>query len=351
MTAVHHPNRKWLLIGLLLGVIFSALDETVVSTALPTIIRDLNGLALLGWVAGIYMLSITIFMPIFGKLADLFGYKRIYLICMTLFMAGSIICGLSNSMAMLLIGRAIQGIGAGGLMPIAMMIIGDTFPLEQRAKVQSLVGPLMILPQLVGPLVGGYLVSHVSWHWIFLINIPVGLIAALLIYKNLNQPLRTKRIIIDWAGALTLTLAILSLLLIPVLIDIKGYTWSSPVILVLLALFVLLTALFIRIETRAAEPIIPLALFRNRSVVMLSLIVFVTMVGLMGGLSAFPFFAQNVMGLTPVASGYLNFGFMAGAIPVSIACGFLITKVPYKYLFVISLSSLSSAILCWLRLM
>ena len=230
-------NKTLVLIGLLLGLVFSELDQTVVSTALPTIIRDLHGMTLYGWVAGIYMLSITMFMPIFGKLADIYGRKKIYLSCVALFMVGSIISGLADSMTILLIGRGVQGIGAGGLMPLAMIIIGDTFPLEQRAKVQSLVGPLLILPQLIGPTIGGYFVSYVSWHWIFLINIPIGLIAAFIVSKGLREAVNTEKKSIDWAGAFTLVLAMLSLLLAPVLIDIKGYTWSSPVIIGLLTLF------------------------------------------------------------------------------------------------------------------
>ena len=329
-------NKTLILIGLLLGLVFSELDQTAVSTALPTIIRDLHGLSLFGWVAGIYMLSITIFMPIFGKLADLYGRKKIYLICVALFMIGSVICGLSDTMTLLLFGRSIQGIGAGGLMPLAMIIIGDAFPLEQRAKVQSLIGPMLILPQLIGPTIGGYFVSHINWHWIFLINIPVGLVAAVFVAKGLHESVGTEKKKIDWAGALTLVLSMFALLLAPVLIDVAGYTWSSPLIIGLLVLSAALIALFIRVESKAADPIIPLQLFKNRSVVVLSLIVFITMLGVMGGMSGFPFFAQNVMGMSPTASGYLTLAFMAGAIPASILCGFLITKIAYKYLFVAS---------------
>ncbi|WNR44203.1 MDR family MFS transporter [Paenibacillus roseipurpureus] len=327
-------NKKLVMIGLMLGLIFSELDQTVVSTALPTIIRDLHGLSLYGWVAGIYMLSITMFMPIFGKLADIYGRKRIYMSCVGLFLAGSIICGLADSMTVLLIGRGVQGIGAGGLMPLAMIIIGDTFELEQRAKLQSFIGPLLILPQLLGPTVGGYFVSHVNWHWIFLINIPIGVLSAVIMWKGLHDSGQKEKKSIDWAGACTLVLSMFSLLLAPVLIDVKGYTWTSTPILGLLGMFAALTALFIRIEMRAAEPIIPLSLFKNRSVVVLSCIVFLTMLGVMGGISGFPFFAQNVMGMTPTASGYLSLAFMAGAIPASILCGNLITKVAYKHLFI-----------------
>ncbi|WP_246072937.1 MDR family MFS transporter [Paenibacillus dokdonensis] len=328
-------HNKLILIGLMIGLIFAELDETVVSTAMPTIIRDLHGLALYGWVAGIYMLAATIFMPILGKLADIYGRKVIYLSCMGLFIAGSIVCGLAPSMTVLLIGRGIQGIGAGGLMPIALVIIGDAYPLEQRAKIQSLFGPMMIVPQLLGPTVGGYLVGHVNWHWVFLINIPVGLIAALVLGVGMRESRINEKKTIDWLGSSVLTMGLLSLLMSPVLVDNQGLAWSSPLITGMLILGVLLLGLFIWIESRVKEPIIPLHLFRNRNVVVLSLLVFILMLGLMGGIATFPFFAQNVMGLTPTESGYLMLAFMAGAIPSSIVNGFLITKVPYRNLFII----------------
>jgi len=336
MAAAKGNNKALVLTALLIGLIFAELDETIVSTAMPTIIRDLHGLSLYGWVAGVYMLALTIFMPIIGKLADLFGRKKLYLTSIGLFIGGSIVCGLSQSMEMLLIGRGIQGIGAGGLMPLAMVILGDTYPLEQRAKIQAAIGPVMFLPQLLGPTVGGYIVGHISWHWVFLINIPVGLLAAAILSVGMREARGEEKRSIDWAGAFTLMLGLLSLLLAPVLIDNQGLSWSSPQVIGLLVLSLLLFALLVRIEKRAKEPIIPLHLFKNRTVVVLSLFVFVLMMGLMGGLSSFPFFAQNVMGLTPTASGYLNMAAMAGAIPASILIGFLITKIAYRTLFIVS---------------
>jgi EmrB/QacA subfamily drug resistance transporter len=336
MVFAKENNKVLVLIGLLIGLIFAELDETVVSTAMPTIIRDLHGLSLYGWVAGVYMLTMTMFMPILGKLADLFGRKRIYLTCVGLFIAGSIVCGLAQSMPMLLVGRGIQGIGAGGLMPLAMVILGDTYPLEQRAKIQAMIGPVMFLPQLLGPTVGGYLVDNVSWHWVFLINIPVGLLAALILGIGMREKRGEEKRSIDWAGALTMMMGLLALLLAPVLIDNRGLSWSSPWIIGLLALSAVLFTLLVRIEMRAKEPLIPLHLFKNRTVVVLSLFVFVLMLGLMGGIASFPFFAQNVMGLTPTGSGYLNLAFMAGAIPISILIGFLITRIAYRTLFIVS---------------
>lgn len=282
-------NKTLILIGLLIGLIFAELDETIVSTAMPTIIRELHGLSLYGWVAGVYMLTLTMFMPILGKLADLYGRRRIYLICIGLFIAGSIVSGMASSMTILLIGRGIQGIGAGGLMPLALVIIGEAYPLEQRAKIQSLFGPMMIIPQLLGPTVGGYIVGNIDWHWVFLINIPIGLLAALFVAKGMQESIGDEKRYIDWAGACTLILALLSLLLTPVLIDNQGYAWSSPIIIGLLSLSAPLFALLVWIEAKAKEPIIPLHLFRNRNVVVLSMLVFILMLGIMGGMATFPF--------------------------------------------------------------
>ncbi|OWA33635.1 MFS transporter [Saccharibacillus sp. O16] len=334
--ALQTGSRVLVLIGLIIGLIFSELDETVVSTAMPTIVRDLHGLSFYGWVAGIYMLAVTVFMPILGKLADLYGRKRIYLTSMGLFIAGSLICGIAPSMGMLLAGRCVQGIGAGGLMPLALVIIGESFPLEQRAKIQGLIGPLMILPQLVGPVVGGYFVGHLNWHWVFFINIPLGLLAAVVLFFSMRESRsETSSRSIDWLGAGMLVASLLSLLLAPVMIDNLALSWSSPLILGMLALSALFAALFVQVERRAAEPIIPLSLFRNRNFVTLSLIVMTLMLALMGSFASFPYFAQHVMGMTPTASGYLMMAAMAGAIPSSMLNSFLITKVAYRKLFIV----------------
>ncbi|MFD0617166.1 MDR family MFS transporter [Paenibacillus sp. GCM10027629] len=333
---VKENNKTLIMIGLLIGIIFSALDETIVTTAMPTIIRDLHGLQLYGWVAGVYMLTMTAFMPILGKLADLFGRKRIYMICMGLFIGGSIISGLATSMDVLLIGRGIQGIGAGGMMPLAMIILGDTYPLEQRAKIQSMIGPIMFLPQLLGPMVGGVIVDQLSWHFVFLINIPIGIVSAIFMARGLRENRREGKPKIDWAGAVVLLAALVSLLLTPVLKDTQGYAWSSPVIVGLLVFGCLMISLLIWIESRVEEPIIPLHLFKNRNVVVLSTLVFIVGLGLIGCFASFPFYAQNIMGLSPTGAGYLTMAFMLGAIPMSMLNGFTLTKLRYRNVFIVS---------------
>jgi EmrB/QacA subfamily drug resistance transporter len=334
---LNNKNNKILVMtGLMIGIIFSELDETVVNTAMPTIIRDLGGLSMYGWVAGIYMLALSAFMPILGKLADLFSRKKVYFASMAFFIGGSIICGLSHSMIMLLIGRGIQGLGAGGLMPLAMTISSDLFPVEQRAKVQAFMGPVMFIPMLLGPLMGGFFVDQASWHWIFFVNIPVGLIAVIFLASGLKEVHERKKVTIDWAGAILLVAAIISLLITPVLVENEGYTWSSPFIVSLLCVGVILIGLFIWVESKVIEPIVPLHLSRNRNILVLSLLVFTVGCGLMGSFSSFPYFAQNVLGLTPTESGYLTLPMMVGAVATSIVSGFLLTKVRYRELFVIS---------------
>lgn len=334
---LNNKNNKILVMtGLMIGIIFSELDETVVNTAMPTIIRDLGGLSMYGWVAGIYMLALSAFMPILGKLADLFSRKKVYFASMAFFIGGSIICGLSHSMIMLLIGRGIQGLGAGGLMPLAMTISSDLFPVEQRAKVQAFMGPVMFIPMLLGPLMGGFFVDQASWHWIFFVNIPVGLIAVIFLASGLKEVHERKKVTIDWAGAILLVAAIISLLITPVLVENEGYAWSSPFIISLLCVGVLLIGFFIWVESKVVEPIVPLHLFKNRNILVLSLLVFTVGCGLMGSFSSFPYFAQNVLGLTPTESGYLTLPMMVGAVATSIVSGFLLTKVRYRELFVIS---------------
>ncbi|MFY2307130.1 MDR family MFS transporter [Lysinibacillus fusiformis] len=331
-------NKILVMVGLMIGLIVAELDETVVNTAMPAIIRDLGGLSMYGWVAGIYMLTLSAFMPILGKLADLFSRKNVYLVSMALFIGGSIICGLSSSMTMLLIGRGIQGLGAGGLMPLAMTISSDLFPVEQRAKVQAFIGPVMFIPILIGPLVGGFFVDQISWHWIFFVNIPVGLAAVILLTIGLKEEVlhEKRKATIDWAGAVLLVAAIISLLITPVLVENQGYTWNSPFIIGLICLGVILIGFFIWVESKVVDPIVPLHLFRNRNILVLSLLVFTVGCGLMGSFSSFPFFAQNVLGLTPTESGYLTLPLMLGAVPTSIIAGFLLTKIRYRELFIIS---------------
>ncbi|WP_135549251.1 MFS transporter [Paenibacillus cymbidii] len=329
-------NKRMVFIALIIGMIFAGLDETVIATAMPAVIRDLHDMTLYGWVAGIYLLSMTACMPIMGKLSDIFGRKRLYLLSIALFIFGSIVSGFAPTMELLLLGRGIQGVGAGGLLPLAMVIFGETFPLKQRIKLQGLFGIMMILPPLAGPMIGGYVTDRISWHGVFLINLPVSLLAALLMSLGLQEQKRRESRSVDYAGALTLVGSILALLLAPVLIENKNLAWTSPPIVTLLGASAILLVLFLFVERRAAEPIIPLRLLRNRNIVVMALLMFTVMCGLLGATSSFPYYAQTAMGFSATGSGYFTLMLMAGALPFRLACGFLISRFPYRMLFIVS---------------
>ncbi|SDW19132.1 MFS transporter [Paenibacillus sp. CF384] len=187
MTNLSPKQLRWIVTGLMLGLLLGSLDQTIVSTAMPHVIAELDGFSLYSWVFTIYMLTSTTAVPIFGKLADLFGRRLVYLIGMGLFLVGSALCGLSHNMTELIIFRAIQGIGAGALMPIAMTIIGDIYPPDRRGKMQGIFGAVFGLSSVLGPAVGGFIVDHIAWQWIFYINLPFGIFAAIILSIALKE--------------------------------------------------------------------------------------------------------------------------------------------------------------------
>ena len=242
-----NSKRKLLLVGLLLGMFFSALDQTIVGTAMPRIIGELGGLDILTWVSISYMRSSPTLDPIAGNLADLYGRRPLYLSGLFIFILGSALCGTSNSMTQLIFYRGLQGIGGGILMPMAMTIIGDIFPPNQRGKWQGVMGAMFGLASVIGPTVGGWIVDHSTWRWVFYINLPVGILAAVTIYYGLQgEQIRKDKVAIDFAGAGTLIVGIVSLLL-GLSLGGKEYPWGSWQIIGLLstAFVFLLTFIFI----------------------------------------------------------------------------------------------------------
>lgn len=338
------PNLKLILTGLLLGLLLASLDQTIMSTAMPTIIKDLGGLSLYSWVFSVYMLTSTTSMPIFGKLADLYGRKRIYMIGMALFMAGSALCGLAGNMTELIVFRGIQGIGGGALMPIAMTIIGDIVTPEKRGKMQGLFGGVFALSSIIGPAIGGFIVEHASWNWIFYINLPFGIAAMLIMSASLKESKSAEKRSIDWFGAITLSGSIISLLLALVLGG-SGegggavhYAWSSPQIIGLLAVSAALLALFIRIELRVKEPILPLQLFKNRVITVSYLTGFLMSAAMFGAITYIPLFVQGVIGVKPSMAGYILTPLMLSVFAAAIVGGRLINKVPYRVTIVGSMT-------------
>jgi EmrB/QacA subfamily drug resistance transporter len=331
-------NKKLLLTGLFLGMFFASLDQTVVGTAMPRIISDLGGLGIMAWVTTAYMLTSTTIVPVAGKMADLFGRRIIYVTGIIIFMLGSALCGLSQNMTELIIFRGIQGIGGGIIMPMSMTIIGDIFPPDKRGKMQGLMGAMFGLSSIVGPAIGGYMVDNTSWHWIFYVNLPVGILAAIAIFNGLSgeKPLRDK-VVVDYAGVVTLVLGVVSLLL-ALSLGGKEYPWGSWQVISLFVTAGVILAAFIKIELGAEEPVLSLDLFKNRTFVVANILGFLTGLGMFGSMIFLPLFLQGVIGVNATSSGNTMIPMMMAMIASSVIGGRLITKVPFKAMFVTGMS-------------
>lgn len=281
------------IIALMLGMTLAALDTTIVGTAMPTIVGKLGGFSLYSWVFSAYLLTSTTTVPIYGKLADLYGRKPLFLIGTALFLLGSVASGASQSMEQLILFRAVQGLGAGAVVPLVLTIIGDIFDLAARARVQGFFSGVWGVASVVGPAAGGLIVDHVSWRWVFFINVPFGLISGLLLVLAFQEKVTRTKTTLDYAGTLTLTGSIVALLF-ALLQGGSSWAWVSPQSISLFALFVVLLVYFLWLEKRAPEPILPLALFQNRIIAISSiggLILGVTMFGIS---TYVPLFVQGV---------------------------------------------------------
>lgn len=288
----------------MIATFLSAIEATIVSTAMPTIVNKLGGLELISWVYAVYLLTSAVTTPIFGKIADLFGRKKVFLAGCALFVVGSTLCGLSQSMEQLIFFRAIQGIGAGAVVPITFTIIGDIFTFEQRARVQGLFASIWGIAGIFGPLVGGFFVDYVSWHWIFFINIPFGLLSFWLIMKNLHEQLEKRTRKIDYGGAITFTVGTTALLY-ALLSGGNQYAWSSAVIYTLLIVTVVFLAVFFVIQKRHPEPMVPIALFYIREVSVPNLISFLASAILIGITAYLPLWIQGVLEKGAIYSGLI----------------------------------------------
>ncbi|WNQ12644.1 MDR family MFS transporter [Paenibacillus aurantius] len=302
MQEARRTNRSLVTVGLLFALFVGALDTTVVSTAMPHIMGELKGLALVSWIFTIYTLATCVTTPIFGKLADLFGRKSVFVWGLALFVLGSILCGAAQTMPQLIIFRAIQGIGAGALTPVTFTIIGDLYPGEQRGRVQGVFASVWSVAALLGPLVGGYFVDVVTWRWIFYMNVPVGIIAFGLVVGALHEPFEKKTKSIDYAGALTFTIGITALLY-ALLSGGIHYSWSSGVEIGLLVLALVFLLAFIGIEKRAPEPMLPLDLFRSRRMTLLYVMAFLAFCVVSGVSIYIPMWIQTLLGRSATSSG------------------------------------------------
>ncbi|MDP9844259.1 MDR family MFS transporter [Streptosporangium lutulentum] len=320
--------------GLMLAIALAMLDNMIVGTALPRILGDLGGLAHLSWVVTAYVLGTTVSTPIWGKIGDLYGRKNIFLASIVLFMIGSVLCGLAGSamlggpadgMAQLIAFRAIQGLGAGGLLVNAMAIIGDLVPPRERGQYQGLMAAVMALAMIAGPLVGGFITDHLDWRWAFYVNLPVGFVALALLAVKLKLPTYRTEHRIDWLGAALLSIGITALVLITTWGG-NDYGWTSPQILGLGALAVVALALFLPVERRAAEPIMPLNVFRDRNFTLISIVGFLLGFAMFGAINFLPLFQQTVQGASATNSGLLLLPMMGASMVVSLFVGRAITK-------------------------
>ncbi|GAA3408727.1 MDR family MFS transporter [Paenibacillus hodogayensis] len=319
-------RRGLLILGLMIAMLFGALDQTIVGTAMPRIVGELGGLGLMAWLTTAYMLTSTVVVPIAGKLADLIGRKVVYVTGLVIFIAASALCGMAQGMTELIIFRALQGIGGGIMMPMAMIIIGDIFTGKERAKWQGVFGGLFGLSSVIGPQVGGWLVDSLNWRWVFYINLPVGVLATILIAMALPKHKAEGKVVFDIPGMATMIVGVVSLLL-ALTFGGTNYAWGSWQIIGLFALAVVSLTAFIRIESRAAEPILPIRLFSNRVFTSINAVGFLMAVGMFGAIMFVPLFMQGIVGVSASASGTVMTPLMISMIITSIVGGQIVYKI------------------------
>ena len=327
--------------ALMLGMFLAALDQTIVSTALPTIVGDLGGLNHLSWVVTSYLLASTASTPLYGKLGDMYGRKPVFLAAILIFLAGSMLAGLSRSMGELIGFRALQGIGAGGLMVGAQAIIADIVPPRERGRYMGLIGSVFAVASVAGPLLGGFLVETISWRWVFYVNMPIGVLAVLVVVFRLHLSTPPQRHSIDYVGAALLTAGVSSLILVTTWGG-NEYAWDSALIIGLGVAAVALIAAFVWQERRAPEPLIPLSLFRSSVFRVATAVGFFIGLAMFGAIIFIPLFLQLVYGVSPTSSGLRMLPLMAGLLTASVLSGRVISRVGRYKAFPIAGTAITS---------
>jgi EmrB/QacA subfamily drug resistance transporter len=328
------PPREVMIIlpGLLLAILLAMLDNLIVSTALPRIVGDLGGVAHLSWVVTAYILASLVVTPFYGKLGDMYGRKKFFVVAIVIFLAGSALSGLSQSMAELIMFRAVQGLGAGGLMVGAMATLGDIVSPRERGKYMSYMMVVMMLATIGGPLLGGFITENFSWRWIFYINLPVGGAALVYIISTLHLPAKRVNHRLDYLGGGLLAVAAISLVLLATWGGTE-YPWGSGQIIGLAVLAVAAAAAFCMVELRVAEPILPLHVFRNRNFSLTMALTFLTGLAMFGALTFLPLYQQTVQGASPTLSGLMLTPMMLGVTVTSIVAGQVTTRTGRSKIF------------------
>ncbi len=326
-------RRAWVTVGLLLGIFLAAVEQTVVATAMPTLVASLGGLNIYSWVFSVYLLTSTVSVPLWGRLSDIYGRKPYYIGSIALFLVGSVLAGVAQSMTFLIFARAVQGLGAGGVFPVGSTILSDIYSLEDRARIQGVFSSVWGFASMVGPLAGGVITDLLSWRWVFIVNVPFGLAAIYVIDRALTEPPRERpEHTIDIGGVLTLSASVTLLLI--ALIEIGGGVRSASVALLLLG-SAAMYFLFLRLERNAKEPLLPMALFRNRVFRVTSALGFFTGMGLFGAISFVPLFVQGVLFGSATRAGSALTPLMLTWVALSVVSGWIILRAGYRPLTIL----------------
>jgi len=348
-SLMDETQKRWVFVGIVLSIFLAAIESTVVATAMPTVVARLGGIRIYSWVFSGFLLTQTVTMPLWGRFSDLYGRRPIYLTGLMTFLIGSALSGAAQNMGQLIVFRMIQGLGAGALMTLGYTIIGELFGLERRARMQGYISSVWGVASLIGPWVGGMLTDYVSWRWVFYINLPIGAIAMAVLATTLRGiPRPVRQPVVDWAG-IALFAAGVSAILLGIVEAGRVGAWSTVDVVALLVLGGLVLVGFVVVERRAAEPIVPPRLFKNRMVVAAVVTRFLAGMAMFGALSFVPLFLQSVTGASATGAGLVLTPFVLGWVLTSVLSARLVLRVGFRKVVFTGMAALTGAFLLFSR--